>query len=239
MSGAWVARARAGVSAWSRGLDRLGTARILHAARSGRGTGPSRAARPGLAAPRVEVEVGFWLPGAAVRLVPAALVAAVGGLTGAGTGVGVVLLALAAVLVLWPALPTVAGVVLVAGLAVLAGGADLLGPGVPGGEAGDGPGTLLGPLRLALLVVCLDAAVRTAALTPHVAWTARVEWSVLATLGRSVGRTQALVQPVLWLAVGLRAAVPGGAGPDAVRLVALVAVAVVLVLLVPGRGRQV
>jgi hypothetical protein len=219
---AWVVRARARVDAWSGWWDRLG------------------ATRPGLAAPRVEIDVGARLPGAAVRLLPVALVAAVGALASGGTAVGVVLLALAAALVLRPALPTVAGVVLVAGLAVF-GGPDLLRAAAEG-AAGAGPSaappTLLGPLRLALLVVCLDAAVRVAALTPHVAWSARVEWSVLGRLGRSVLATQAVVQPLLWVTFGLRAAAPGPAGPEGIRLVALVAVAVVLVLLVPRRGRD-
>jgi hypothetical protein len=146
----------------------------------------------------------------------------------------------------------------VAGFATFAGPDLLAPPGSPdgvgvgaggnagdAGDAGDGPAGPLRALRLAVLVLGLEAAVRAAALAPHVAWTGRVESAVLAAPARRVLVTQAVVQPVLWLAYGWRALGPGGgaggaggAGAGEVwRLVALVAVAVVLVLLVTRRDR--
>jgi hypothetical protein len=202
--------------------------------------GPSPAGA-GFTAPRIEVRLRSRVPGAVVRLAPVPLLLLVARLVEAGPLAALVLAGLALVLVLRPALPAVAGVVLVAGLTV-AGGPDLLAPagtsgGVSVGPAGDRPPGVLGPLRLAVVVLALDVTVRAAALTPHVGWTAWVEGSVLARLGRAVLRTQLVVQPVLWLAYGMRAVAPGPGASEILRLVALVAVAVILGLLVPRRRR--
>lgn len=214
------------------------------------GAGRNRAGRPdtgptaGLVAPRITVDVGARVAGPVVRLLPAVLVAVVGELVGAGPLAGAVLAVLAVTLLVRPAFPAVAGVVLVAGLALLTGPDLLAPPGMAGGASlggggGGGPGGVgpAGPLRLGLTVLVLDATVRTAALAPHVAWTAWVERSVLAGVGRAVLRTQVLVQPVAWLAYAVRATTPGAGDREVLRLVALVAVAVLLGLLVPRRRR--
>lgn len=200
--------------------------------------GDGAARRP---APRVVLVTGPWLPGAAVRLLPAALVVAVGAAAGMGTIGWLALVTLALATVVRPALPAAAVVVLVAGLALL-GGPDATAapvPALPAPATGavDAPGWPAGPLRLGVLVLALDLAVRTAALAAHTGWRSRVEWSVLARLGRSVARTQLVVQGALWLVVGLRAVAGGGGLPEAVRLAALVAVGALLVLAVPRVGR--
>ncbi len=98
---------------------------------------------------------------------------------------------------------------------------------------------MLGPLWLGVILLALDATVRVAALAPHVAWTGWVERSVLAGVGRAVLRAQALVQPMAWLAYAVRAGGSDSGDGDVLRLVALVAVAVLLGLLVPaGDGRE-
>lgn len=203
--------------------------------------------RPGLAAPRVRVGLGAAVPGAVVRLAPAVLATATGWLAGADGMGWIVLAGLVVLLVLRPALPTVAGVVLLAGFATLAG-PDLLARADPAGTPAGGPALspagVLGPLRLGLLALLLDATLRISALAPHVAWPARVEVGVLTLPGRSVLRTQAVVQPVLWLAHALRTVGPGATGDEAGgaiggevgRLLGLVAVLGLLALLAARPG---
>ena len=204
------------------------------------GWAPPAVPRPGFAAPRIEADVGPWLPGAVVRLAPAAVVPVIAWLVDAGPVTRGVLAALAVVVVLRPGLPATAGLVLVAGLATVAGPDLLVPPGALGGASiggpAEGPAGVPGALRLGVLVLCLDAVVRAGGLMRHVAWTARVGWSVAGRLGRSVLRTQLVVQPVLWLGYGLRGLGPGVAGAEALRLGALVSVAVLLALLVPRRA---
>lgn len=187
------------------------------------------------AAPRVVLDLARPVPGALVRLVAPALVLLCAALATAGGGGRLLwsLAPLAAVLVAWrPERPVAAGVVLLTGLAVLSGDDPL----VRGASGTAGAGELT---RVMLLVLAVHLLLRASALAARLSWRSRVEWPVLAAVGRSVLGTQVLVQPLVLAVVWLRGIVGASdTGQDLVRMVAVVAVVAVAALVLPRAWLQ-
>ena len=179
--------------------------------------------------PPVRVGGLVAVPGAVVRTAPTVALLACAALAGVpGGSLGALgLLAAAVLAVARPALPVAPVAVAVLGVHVLAG-PDLLG-------TADQPGA---PWRLAGLVLAVDVLLRAAALAAQAAWRGRVELAVLRGVARAAAGPQVLAQVLLVVAVRLRA----GGGGDTVtagplRLPALAAVAVLMVLAVPAAWR--
>lgn len=188
---------------------------------------------------RLHLELGPSVPGALVRLLPAALVlllvgadgllaaaggtAATGGLGASGV-VDVLLLASAAVTVWRPALPAAPVVVALLG-PVLLSSPDLLSSGAAG----------LG--RLVVLLVGTHLLLRLTGLAAHTAWSARVETAVLARWLAPVLPVQAAVLALAAAVLAVRAAAGAvdGSAPGVLRLVAVVAVVVAVLVVAPGR----
>lgn len=175
-------------------------------------------------APTVEMALASPVPGALVRLVPAVLVLVCAALTDVPY-LWILLVPLAVAVAVRPASPAPAAAVAVIGIGVLAGG-DLL--------AADGGSATAGLARMSGLVLGVHLVVRGAALASHVAWRGVVEGPVLARVARSVLGAQlvaqGLVLAVVWLRAGLGGVV---AGATWLRLVAVLAVLVVALLVVP------
>lgn len=179
--------------------------------------------------PRLELVLGRSVPGVLVRLLPAGLAIACGGLLGGLGRAGWVVVAAAAVaLVWWPGRPVAAGFVLLVGLVVLAGD-DLL-------AVEPGTGAVPGLWRAAALVFVVHSLLSASALAGHVAWRALVEVSVLGRAARSVLGGQAIAQTLVLLAAWLRAALAGSTAQDWLRLLGLAAV--VGVVLLAGIGAR-
>ena len=135
--------------------------------------------------PRLELELGRALPGVLVRLLPAGLAIACGGLLGGlvpalWVTIGVAALALA----WWPRRPVAAGFVLLVGLLVFTRD-DLF-------AVEPSTGAVPGLWRAAALVFTVHCLLSASALAGHVAWRALVEISVLGRAVRSVLGGQAI-----------------------------------------------
>lgn len=171
-------------------------------------------------APRVEVGLGRAVPGAVVRLVPAALVVLCGGLAG-GRGMGWWVTVTAALLVaVRPGWPVAPGFLVMVALWVLADG-DRLTVGDDGMQV----------WRVGALMAGAHLMLSTAALTAHVAWRSLVEAVVLLRVARGVLAAQALAVSLLLLVAWVRAGVPGE--QPWLRLVVVAAVGAVTLLAVP------
>jgi len=171
--------------------------------------------------PAVVLGLRASLPGAVVRLLPAALMLGCTALT-AAPPTAWVLTGVAAVAVTWqPRCPAVPGFTLLLGWLVLAGPDLLLSP----------PGDPGRPWRLAGLVLGLHLVHRTAALASHLAWTARIEVAVLARAARSVLAVQAVAQALALVAGQIRSAGWTASGRDWPRIAAVAAAAAVALLL--------
>lgn len=173
--------------------------------------------------PQVEPSLGPTLPGAVVRLVPAALAVVVGALVGVAEGWWVLVAAAALLVTGWPRQPFVVAYVGVAAVHLLAGD-DLL---LADPRTGEVPGVL----RLAGLVLAVHLLLAATALASHVAWRALVEVAVLARAVRSVLAAQAVAQSALLLVAWVRAGVVGRL--DGLRAVAVVAVVLAALVAVP------
>ncbi|WP_298455059.1 hypothetical protein [uncultured Cellulomonas sp.] len=175
----------------------------------------------------VRLGLGPALPAAVLRLLPGALVLALGALLGTGDAVRVLAAAAAVLVVARPAWPIAGPLVLLAGLAVLTGPDRV----TTGGGAADALG-VPGPVRLAAVLLLLDVTLRALSLAAHAAWGGRVEWAVLGRAGRVALSTQLVVQPVLLLVLAVRA-MSDGAGPGWLRVLALATAGLLLGLALP------
>ncbi|WP_199424812.1 hypothetical protein [Actinotalea solisilvae] len=175
--------------------------------------------------PRVELRLAGAVPGSVVRIAAALAVVAVVGLSGPPPQLGVVLAAAAALVLRWPTWPVAPAVLLVTLFVVLAG-PDLL--------AVDASGDASGLVRASALVLAVHLMLRLGALAGRIAWRGRVDRAVLGTVGRSVLGVQVVVQGALLAVVWLRSGFGTTPGvQEALRLVAVLAVAAVAVLVVP------
>ncbi|MBO1751057.1 hypothetical protein J4G33_04495 [Actinotalea sp. BY-33] len=176
-------------------------------------------------APEVRLDLAVAVPGALVRLVPAA--AMLGAMLLAGPGpVGVTFgLGAAAAVTWWPGSPAAPVFLLLVALWVFSGPDLLAEPAAGGAET----------VRAALLVLAVHLVLRGAALAQHVGWRSLVEGRLLARIGRSVLAVQVVAQVMLLAVVWVRSGLGGpGPGQGWVRLVAVAAAVAVVVLLVPG-----
>lgn len=214
---------------------------------SGARRSPARPARPedtaagrGRGADRVlrlRLELGPSLPGAAVRVLPGAVVVGLGATDGVladlggtapagglvGSGIVEVLLLGAAVMAAWrPALPSASIVLGLLALRVLSG-PDLLAAGA------------LGLLRLVVLLLGTHLLLRLTGLAAHVAWSARVERAVVARWLAPVVPVQAGVIALVGAVLTTRAvaAVAPDGADDVLRVVAVVAVVAVVLVVTP------
>ncbi|HEY3438681.1 MAG TPA: hypothetical protein VGK35_13415 [Actinotalea sp.] len=187
----------------------------------GRRPHPEQAGAPAPPPPRVELGLIGPFPGAVVRVVPGLLVLACAAIIGRDNGVAWFLATAAAVTVtVRPALPVPALVAGVVGLIML-GGDDLT-----AGTRDDGL------LRMAALVLSLHLLLRVSGLAAHIGWRGVVEAPVLARLGRSVLGAQLVAQGLLLAVVSVRSS-GASAGQEWLRAVAVGAVVVVALLVVP------
>ena len=181
--------------------------------------------------PRLELVLGRSVPGALVRVFPALLAVACGGLLGGFGPAGWVLIGVAAVaLTWWPRQPVAAGFVLLVGLLVYVGD-DLFAV-----EASTG--AVPGLWRAATLVLVVHCLLSASALAGHVAWRALVEAAVLWRAMRSVLGGQAIAQTLLLLSGWLRASLVGAASQDWLRLLGVAAVVGVVLLALPMGARR-
>jgi hypothetical protein len=179
-------------------------------------------------APRVELELAPTVPGAAVRLLPGALMVGCAALLAPPTGGWALVLAAACAVTWRPRWPGVALFTLVTGFLVLSG-PDLLAPGGGSGAPGG--------VRLALLVLGLHLVHRTGALAGRLSWTGRVEVAVLATAARSAAAVQLAAQAMLLLAARLRVGFGEQPGTGWLRTAAVCAVVAVALLVLPREWR--
>lgn len=194
-----------------------------------RAIGPDRATSAVSPPPRVVLPLEGAVAGAVVRLLPAVFATACGALLDAGPTILVLMVLGGVASTIWPQQPIAATLLLLVGLVVFAG-PDLLGTGTvgAGGTAASG-----GWLRLGVLVLCAHLMVRSAALAAHVAWRGLVEVAVLTRAAWSVVGIQIVVQGLLLAVVWFRAGVGGIVGQPWLRVVAVVAVVVMTLTVVP------
>lgn len=159
------------------------------------------------------------LPGAVLRLVPAALVVLCVAVVGGGSVVWTVGVGLAVATVVRPRLPVAPVLTVLVGLWLLAG-PDLLADDV---------------LRLAGLVLALHLLLATTALAVHVGWRTQVEAAVLGRVLVPVVRAQAAVQALLLVAWWVQ----GQGDAPWVRTLGVVAAVAAVLLLLPSVRRVV
>ncbi len=147
--------------------------------------------------PSVQVVLGAWLPGWGLRLALGALALSCASLVVRGPAAWVVLIALSAAVVIWPAGVAPAAIVVVLGVVYAARGPST------------GSGTEAALLQTALLLLGLHALASWALLIGRASWKTRVELGALvAPLRRFLG-VQAFVQPLALLGGWLAGRTPG------------------------------
>jgi hypothetical protein len=177
--------------------------------------------------PRLELLLERPVPGAVVRLLPAALAVACGLLLVRINPVGWALIGIAALaLVLRPHWPVAAGFALLVGLWVYVGG-DLL-------AVQPATGSVPDLWRASALFALLHALFSASMLATHVPWRSLVEGAVLARAARAMVGPQAIVQTLLLFSGWLRAGVGGGVSQDWLRLFGVAAVVGVVLLGLTG-----
>lgn len=170
-------------------------------------------------APALELDLGASVPGWHVRVGVPLLVLVCAAVSGGGAVVWTGAVVIAVLVALWPSMPAGAVLPLLAALWIL-GRQDLLAD--PAGQA----------VRLGALVLGVHLAVALAPLAEHVAWTARVEVAVLRRAAVRVLRVQLVVQALLVLTALVRAGA-GGATVGSLRVLAIPAVVLLVLLALP------
>ncbi|NLE71506.1 MAG: hypothetical protein GX609_05335 [Actinomycetales bacterium] len=184
---------------------------------------PPRRGEPVPPVPRVEPSLGRTLPGALVRLAPAAVVPAVAALAGCRDGWWVLAGVAAVAVVGWPRQPVVMTYLAVAALWLVGDGDALL--------ADPTTGSVPGVARVAGLVLAVHVLLVATTLAAHVEWGSLVEVAVLVRAARGALAAQAVAQSAVLLVAWVRAGIVGRL--DVLRGVAVLAVVAAALVAVP------